>query len=532
MQLRIFKQYLSALRVEKKPTQGVNDKAYQLRDLCTRISKAARSTFKPGRYLSFDEGGIASRSRRNPIRQYNKDKPAKYRVDFFILSDSKYFFVYHLDPYQGKNSQDINVHERCKDFPTTQKVVLNSIISSDLRCSTEGTRVVAMDNRYGAPKLAITLEDWNILSVATIRKNRKGWDSNVMNLAKSSERGSMLVKYDAANRLLAVQWNDNKVVSFVSTLGLYRTVKIRRRIGSALKEFDTQECVKVYQEHMGGVNKGDQIRELGGGFSKGIFMKKWFKKIILGMFDFGMLNAHIAWNMNAETLENTMELTHFKFALVLSEQLQNFKENVSIYDSLPIRNQYAIPAVSSQTEEDVQHCIVIKEIPKKDQPRCIVCSLEKQQMMKDAKIVDKRGAGSERTKKNLVKCGSCNVWLHNSCKPCVRKNFDHSEIQNMTCFEIYHSDYCKGLWNFRFVGELKKQVSKRDHNHEVFMRLRRDYGLPQKISRKRRRIINNSTEDIATVENINVTNADKDSGMDDETNNSNCDNHEIEEVNK
>ena len=34
------------------------------------------------------------------------------------------------------------------------------------------------------------------------------------------------------------------------------------------------------------------------------------------------------------------------------------------------------------------------------------------------------------------------------------------------------------------------------------------------------------------VENINVTNADKDSGMDDETNNSNCDNHEIEEVNK
>ena len=43
---------------------------------------------------TFDEGGIAMRSRYCPVRQYNKDKPNKYRVDFFILADASYYFIY------------------------------------------------------------------------------------------------------------------------------------------------------------------------------------------------------------------------------------------------------------------------------------------------------------------------------------------------------------------------------------------------------------------------------------------------------
>ena len=49
--------------------------------------------------MTFDEGGVASRSRMNPVRQYNKDKPNKFRVDFFVLANNspgKYFIV-HLD---------------------------------------------------------------------------------------------------------------------------------------------------------------------------------------------------------------------------------------------------------------------------------------------------------------------------------------------------------------------------------------------------------------------------------------------------
>ena len=109
MPLRHFKQVRAAFRVEKKGDKRVGDKAYQLRRVATRISEGARRTFVPGRNMSFDEGGIASRSRRNPIRQYCKDKPNKFRVDFFILADAKEYFIYNLEPYQGRNGGNIGM---------------------------------------------------------------------------------------------------------------------------------------------------------------------------------------------------------------------------------------------------------------------------------------------------------------------------------------------------------------------------------------------------------------------------------------
>ena len=40
---------------------------------------------------------------------YNKDKPGKYRVDIFILANAKYYFIYHIDVYQGKNTANIDI---------------------------------------------------------------------------------------------------------------------------------------------------------------------------------------------------------------------------------------------------------------------------------------------------------------------------------------------------------------------------------------------------------------------------------------
>ena len=52
----------------------------------------AKHVFNLGPNVSFDEGGVAMRSRYCPVRQYNKDKPEKFRVDFFIMADAKTLF--------------------------------------------------------------------------------------------------------------------------------------------------------------------------------------------------------------------------------------------------------------------------------------------------------------------------------------------------------------------------------------------------------------------------------------------------------
>ena len=93
MTLRRFKQIRSAFHPE--PGFALDgDKCHQLRYVINKFNETAMHTFIPGIDMTFDEGGIPLRSRMNPVRQYNKDKPNKYRVDFFVLannSEKKYF---------------------------------------------------------------------------------------------------------------------------------------------------------------------------------------------------------------------------------------------------------------------------------------------------------------------------------------------------------------------------------------------------------------------------------------------------------
>ena len=129
MSLVRFTQIRSAFCSEYHP-YDVNDKCYQLRWFIHQFNYMAKKIFYLGPNVSFDEGGIAMRSRFCPVRQYNKDNLAKYWVDFFILADARDYFIYQLDVYQGKNKSNINIHPSVKHLPTTQKAVTNLILKS------------------------------------------------------------------------------------------------------------------------------------------------------------------------------------------------------------------------------------------------------------------------------------------------------------------------------------------------------------------------------------------------------------------
>jgi hypothetical protein len=119
MSIKRFKQIRSAFHPEKKAAGMGGDKCYQLRSAINHLNEASRRTFVPSGNLAFDEGGIACRSRLCPVRQYNKDKPDPYRVDFFVLADhlaghagfpnqhQDGYPILHLDVYQGANSANV-----------------------------------------------------------------------------------------------------------------------------------------------------------------------------------------------------------------------------------------------------------------------------------------------------------------------------------------------------------------------------------------------------------------------------------------
>eukprot|EP00957_Ditylum_brightwellii_P203431 15334588-Ditylum_brightwellii.AAC.2 len=65
---------------------------------------AAKKSFHFGPKLAFDEGGVATQSCFCCVRQYNNDESNKFCIDFFVLADSKDYFVAHIDVYQGENA--------------------------------------------------------------------------------------------------------------------------------------------------------------------------------------------------------------------------------------------------------------------------------------------------------------------------------------------------------------------------------------------------------------------------------------------
>ena len=167
--LHRFKQIRAAYHPEVG-SSAIGDKCHQLRFAINQLNYASRATFVPGPNLSFDEGGIASRSRMNPVRQYNKDKPNKFRVDFFVLANNtpeKYFIV-DLDVYQGKNAENIGIAKEIEKLPTTQKAVVNAVINSKIANDPKGMRKIFMDNRYTAALLLVMLrEKYGLLDAGT-----------------------------------------------------------------------------------------------------------------------------------------------------------------------------------------------------------------------------------------------------------------------------------------------------------------------------------------------------------------------------
>jgi Transposase IS4 len=286
MTLTRYKQIRSAFHPEDRAAGLGGDKCYQLRHAINTLNAAAKNVKYIGENSTFDEGGIASWSRVNPVRQYNKDKPQKFRVDFFILACSVCYFIHHLDVYQGKNAANVGIHRAVRALPTTQKAVLNAVLATDMHREVNGARHIALDNRYQCPELALVLrQKFKIYSTGTCRKNRKGWDKDQMTLEKKEGRGKYKFVVDKDNKVVCCQWVDSKVVNCVSSILSLEVAEVSRQIGSEKKTFSCPYIITKYQKNMMGVDKSDQMRAAGGGFASKAHYKKWYKRAYFAILD-------------------------------------------------------------------------------------------------------------------------------------------------------------------------------------------------------------------------------------------------------
>ena len=80
-----------------------------------------------------------------------------------------------------------------------------------------------------------------------------------MDMSASDECCSLITKYNKSNKVLAMQWNDSKVVSFILKLGIDAICPVQQIVRLELHEFITHMAIKEYQKFMGGVDRKNQI---------------------------------------------------------------------------------------------------------------------------------------------------------------------------------------------------------------------------------------------------------------------------------
>ena len=77
--------------------------------------------------------------------------------------------------------------------------------------------------------------------------------------SKQLDRGASRVAVNVENSLIAVGWNDNKAINFISTADSTEIVSVKRRIKNEKVEIPAPLVIKNYNMYMGGVDKHDKL---------------------------------------------------------------------------------------------------------------------------------------------------------------------------------------------------------------------------------------------------------------------------------
>ena len=476
MSLSRFKQIRSAFHPEAGDSD-CGDKCHQLRYFIRMFNKKARVVFELGPDFSFDEGGIAMRGRYCPVRMYNKNKPAKFQIDFFILADAKYYFIYHLDVYQGANDANIDIDAKVCHLPTTQKCVANALLQSNIANDPRGCWYGYFDSRYACPQLfAILLKEYDVRGGGTCKSNRIGFDSNKLPLANSAERGSFIRVVDKRLGMVITRWKDSKILQTISTTKKHGIGEVERQSGQEIIKVKCPNDVIQYQKGMGGVDRGDQHRTVGAGFANVAHFKKWYKKAFLGIADFSLLQAFSAWNLAVESTERERrgrpsklyKLKKWEFYAVVAEEMMTYVHDEDEY----------IPTTNTTSVEDGHAPKCIPNL--KHNLSCNICSMEERIRHKvngQSSINNgKRKTNREysRRKRHLVMCSdpNCHIVAHVCCP--AESNVNRlPQFSGMNCFEIAHLKGCQNL--FHEVVRNGKTHLKSNKNHPILASLKDHY---------------------------------------------------------
>lgn len=300
------------------PVAGTLTRSGKVRNVASYLDKKFREHYVPQENVSVDESTIGFKGR-IVFKVYNKDKPTKWGIKVFVLSESSTGYICAIEPYFGKITT-----ERLDrpDLGVTSRIVLHLV--GKLKQSygnIEGLHVFT-DRWYTNMDLAKELLNLKIHLTGTIMLNRSGLPTIVKPQRKNAKKQTPKLKlkkgdiktFRKEDKFSLLLWKDKKDVAVLSTLFADNTTQTVRRLQkqNVVEEVKKPTVVCEYNKAMGGVDISDQYISSYAFTRKSI---KWWRKVFFWLLETGIVNAFLLYNANQEQ-NNTVRQRVFRKRLV------------------------------------------------------------------------------------------------------------------------------------------------------------------------------------------------------------------------
>ncbi|KAE9338528.1 hypothetical protein PR003_g11453 [Phytophthora rubi] len=236
-----------------KSPKASTDRAWKIRPVVDVLQRTFARGYRVRPVISFDEATLPSRSRYNPTRQFNKDKPHKWGTKVFVGACAK--TAYCMRSYTSVKLALELLHRR---------VYLTGTIQTD---------------RSGCAKNVIT------------KKNTR--TVNNQKVMVPSHGTTKFAENKQFPQLTAVMWMDRLPVHMLSTGGSRRSSTVMRRVHGEMKAVPAPELVRDCHRWMGGVGVHDQLRTQRYSVQLAYKTRKYYKTLFMGLFDMALVIAFI-----------------------------------------------------------------------------------------------------------------------------------------------------------------------------------------------------------------------------------------------
>lgn len=291
----------------------LTDKMAKVRPLQTLICQKFCQFGYMHEKLSIDEsmvkyfGGHSS-------KQFIRGKPVRFGFKNWMLTSSC-GYVYQFDTYCGAK----NVSTEKSKLPLGSRVVLDLLDSVPIPTD----HVVFFDNFFTSHDLLVLLKQKGFRAIGTTRDSRtKKCPVKSKAEFKKEQRGFYDYRYDTANEIIFVKWNDNSAVTVGSNFeGIEPMKSVNRWCSTAKTKITVQQpkLIADYNSGMGGVDLHDQALN---NYRIKFRGKKWWWPLFTAMMSSIVVNA---WKLYKEANSSKMDLLEFHRAIV-RHYLRNYTQ--------------------------------------------------------------------------------------------------------------------------------------------------------------------------------------------------------------